>query len=708
MVLALSGAKTATRTENLAPCSLYGDQVEDGARVLNTASLPAGAYTLTATAYAERGGRGAALGTRTVTFTAEETSAPVTPPAVIAGFVPLDARDQSAVATLAHGASVDLEGRSGGHFAIRADVGAGATVGSVVLALSGAKTVSRTESLAPYSIYGDDMQGTLHGGTLPAGTYALSATAHAECRATGSVLGTLSVSFEVLAPAALSVADACAEEGTDATLDFAVTLDRSSTGMVTVDYAAADATATAGSDYTASAGTLAFSPGEREKTISVAVLEDAWDEGEETMTLRLSNVSGANIADGEATGTITNSDPIQKMWLARFGRTVGSQVVDAVAERLGGPLTSAQVTLAGQGVDLARIDDETALAEALSGLARAFGAEPAREADPEDGRSGSGGWSGSGFGAREHPGSGASQRAMSGREVLLGSAFHLSRRAEDGGPGFAAWGRVASGGFDVEEAHEKGAVRMDGEVTTGILGADAAWERWLAGLAVSVSEGEGTYAYGDVGSGRLESSLTGVHPYARLQVSERVQAWGLLGFGAGEMAMRPEGEDPIETDLDMRLGAVGARARRARRLRGASGARGRGGLRPSGARRLHRHALWGTRALRQRAGLARRLAPHSGTSRARPRARGRGSVGRARERRRETRARGDASRVGSLVGGPAKPPAKAFAPDVPAPVGPHGVRGLRAGRGTLCHNSTRRTGRVQVPGARKEPRPGQR
>ena len=44
------------------------------------------------------------------------------------------------------------------------------------------------------------------------------------------MLGTLSLSFEVLAPAALSVADAQAEEGTDATLDFAVTLDRESTG----------------------------------------------------------------------------------------------------------------------------------------------------------------------------------------------------------------------------------------------------------------------------------------------------------------------------------------------------------------------------------------------------------------------------------------------------------------------------------------------
>ena len=360
--------------------------------------------------------------------------------------------------------------------------------------------------------------------------------------------------FEVLAPALLSGADARAEEGTDATLDFVVTLDRSSTGTVTVDYATSDGTATAGDDYTATSGTLTFAPGEWEKTVAVPVLDDEWDEGEETMTLRLSNARGANIADGEATGTIANSDPIQKMWLARFGRTVGSQVVDAVTERLGSPLAGAQVTLGGQGVDLTRTEDGEALAQALVGLARIFGAESVEEDDAEQRRPGAGAaWREAWSDARTGP----ETRSMSGRDVLLGSAFQFSRSAENGGPGFAAWGRVTAGGFDAEEEHEKGPVDMDGEVTTGIVGADAAWERWLAGVAVSVSEGAGRYAYGDVGSGKLGSTLTGVHPYARVEVNERVQAWGLLGFGSGEMTMRPEGKDPIETDIDMRLGAVG-------------------------------------------------------------------------------------------------------------------------------------------------------
>ena len=50
--------------------------------------------------------------------------------------------------------------------------------------------------------------------------------------------------------------------------------------------------------------------------------------------LTLSNPFGPNVSDGQATGTIENDDPMPMAWLARFGRTVGSQAVDAVTTRL--------------------------------------------------------------------------------------------------------------------------------------------------------------------------------------------------------------------------------------------------------------------------------------------------------------------------------------------------------------------------------------
>ena len=125
----------------------------------------------------------------------------------------------------------------------------------------------------------------------------------------------------------------------------------------TVLYATADGTATAGEDYTATNGTLTFSAGETAKTVSVPVLDDAHDEGSETMRLTLSNARGATIEDGEAVGTIVNNDTIPQAWLARFGRTVTGQVLDAVAARLTAPRAAgAEASLAGQALPSWRAD----------------------------------------------------------------------------------------------------------------------------------------------------------------------------------------------------------------------------------------------------------------------------------------------------------------------------------------------------------------
>ena len=71
---------------------------------------------------------------------------------------------------------------------------------------------------------------------------------------------------------------------------------------MTVDYATSDGSATAGADYTATSGTLTFRAGESSQTIEVAVLDDSHDEGEETLTLTLSNASGGRLTDARATG----------------------------------------------------------------------------------------------------------------------------------------------------------------------------------------------------------------------------------------------------------------------------------------------------------------------------------------------------------------------------------------------------------------------
>ena len=87
---------------------------------------------------------------------------------------------------------------------------------------------------------------------------------------------------------------------------FTVTLSSASTSTVTVGYATSNGTATAGSDYVASTGTITFAPGETTKTIAIIVNGDATAEAKETFTVTLSNPSGATLLDGSGAGSITD------------------------------------------------------------------------------------------------------------------------------------------------------------------------------------------------------------------------------------------------------------------------------------------------------------------------------------------------------------------------------------------------------------------
>ncbi|WP_310461073.1 Calx-beta domain-containing protein [Sphaerotilus sp.] len=88
------------------------------------------------------------------------------------------------------------------------------------------------------------------------------------------------------------------------TATFTVTLTNAAKMPVTVAYASADGTATAGQDYTAVSNTLTFAPGETSKTITVPILNDSVYEGAETFTINLSSPTNATIADGIGLGTI--------------------------------------------------------------------------------------------------------------------------------------------------------------------------------------------------------------------------------------------------------------------------------------------------------------------------------------------------------------------------------------------------------------------
>lgn len=79
---------------------------------------------------------------------------------------------------------------------------------------------------------------------------------------------------------------------------FTVVLDKASDTTVSADYATRDGTATAPDDYTATAGTLEFAPGETSKDVVVPVRDDIEGAAEERFTLEFSNPVGLTVADG--------------------------------------------------------------------------------------------------------------------------------------------------------------------------------------------------------------------------------------------------------------------------------------------------------------------------------------------------------------------------------------------------------------------------
>ncbi len=105
------------------------------------------------------------------------------------------------------------------------------------------------------------------------------------------------VVFGQAASASLSINNVTVTEGnTGTTLAvFTVTLTPASSQTVTVDYATADQSAQAGTDYTSTQGTLTFAPGETTKAITVPVFGDNALESDERFVVQLSNPTNVTL-----------------------------------------------------------------------------------------------------------------------------------------------------------------------------------------------------------------------------------------------------------------------------------------------------------------------------------------------------------------------------------------------------------------------------
>ncbi len=154
----------------------------------------------------------------------------------------------------------------------------------------------------------------------------------------------------------ISTANVTVTEGDSGTsvATFTVSLSAASAKPITVDFATADGTATAGADYEATSGTLSWTPGEVTKTVAVTIDADLLDEANETFTMNLTNPTNATVSTASRTGTITDNDPTPSLVIGDV----------SVAE---GGTASVPVTLSAPSGRPVTVDFATADGTALSG-----------------------------------------------------------------------------------------------------------------------------------------------------------------------------------------------------------------------------------------------------------------------------------------------------------------------------------------------------
>ena len=218
-------------------------------------------------------------------------------------------------------------------------------------------------------------------------------------------------------------------------------------------------------------------------------------------------------------------------WLTRFGRSIAQQMMGGVKDRLASPCqTGLQGTLAGHGFGGDRHLTPHGAAYRLTAH------DGSRDTLPL--------W------AAGDPGTESSRVSGTGRTLLAGTEFELGSKTAASGMA-CVWGRGAYSSFRERD----GSVSLDGNVSTGTLGADYARGPWTVGLALSHSRGEG-------GSGKdaVEAALTGLYPYAGYRVTQRFSVWGLGGIGRGGLTVTPQSGMSTQADLGLVMAAAGARS----------------------------------------------------------------------------------------------------------------------------------------------------
>ena len=140
-------------------------------------------------------------------------------------------------------------------------------------------------------------------------------------------------------PPSISINDVSQFEGNSGTTSFTFTVSLSAPAgqAVTVNYATANGTATAPSDYTAIPTTLlTFNPLETSKTVTVLVNGDTNAEVNESFFVNLSGAVNATISDNQGVGLINSEDtPVAQLSSSTYSVNEGGSHVTIAVTRVG-------------------------------------------------------------------------------------------------------------------------------------------------------------------------------------------------------------------------------------------------------------------------------------------------------------------------------------------------------------------------------------
>ena len=316
----------------------------------------------------------------------------------------------------------------------------------------------------------------------------------------------------------------------------------------------------------------------------VRIIDDSVNDNGETVKVKISNArlcddpsKTISITTAEATGTITNSDPLPQALMARFGRTAAVHVVEHVEERLAAPReVGVEAQVAGRQLrpgmerELA-LDFLSQLGSSAGMHAPGAGSGGARSGPPLGAAAGSiglaagmGGPAGGGMGLAADPMNGMAgpdgglfdrglrSMGLGGENLLTSSSFALTRETRQGGI-LSFWSRGARSSF----AGREEALSLGGDVRTMMFGADYAKGPLVTGLSLSNSRGLGEYA--GVTDGQVASAVNGLYPWLGYKLSDRVSVWGVTGYGKGALTLTPGEGAALTSGLSMAMAAAGTR-----------------------------------------------------------------------------------------------------------------------------------------------------